>query len=59
MSKALKKLLKPDVRLDKYDNEEYTKNPLLTFQMPKVRARRHHDLLKAKASLVIYKYIYN
>lgn len=52
MSEALRKLYKPDVRLDKYENEAYTKNPLLNFRISQVRARRHHDLLKAKAASV-------
>lgn len=40
------------IKLDKYDNESYMKNPLLLFHIADVRERRHFTLLKDVARVV-------
>lgn len=52
MSKRLDRLYKPCDKIDKYDNEKYMENPLLKFNLNKIRERRHYTFLKQKAALV-------
>lgn len=41
-----------NIKLDKYDNESYLKNPLLSFNIVNVREQRHFSLLKDVARVV-------
>lgn len=41
--------------ITKYDNESYKKNPLLLFQICKIRERRHYSFLKRSAAIVSIK----
>lgn len=52
MSKRLAKLFKPCDRLDKYDDEPYTKNPLLHIRLSEIRQKRHYSYLQRKAAEV-------
>lgn len=48
-SEYLKKLIKPRRDVGQYDNESYTHNALLRFQLPRVKERRHIERLKRVA----------
>lgn len=45
-SKYISKLLKPNSNLRQYDNEAYTRNPLLRYRLPLIKDRRHIERLK-------------
>lgn len=49
MSEYLKNLHKPCDKIDKYDNEPYTKNPLLKLNMTEIRNRRRSSAFEQKA----------
>lgn len=49
MSQSLKKLHKPCDKIDKYDNEPYTKNPLLKLNMSEIRNRRRSSVFETRA----------
>lgn len=52
MSEFLKYLLKNQYRIDRYDNEAYTRNPLLKFRLSEIKERRHSEHIKRKAASV-------
>lgn len=52
MSKRLAKLFKPCDKLDKYDDEPYTRNPLLHIRLSEIRQKRHYSYLQRKAAEV-------
>lgn len=52
MSQHLKNLRAYQFSLDRYDNEAYTKNPLLTFSIGKIKQKRLYESIKRKAALV-------
>lgn len=47
-----KKMFLVDTNLTKYDNEAYTKNPLLRLHISEIRERRHYGFLKKTAAQV-------
>lgn len=47
-----KKMFLVDTNLKKYDNEAYTKNPLLRLRISEIRERRHYGFLKKTAEQV-------
>lgn len=49
MSKRTAKLFRPCDKLDKYDDEPYTRNPLLHIRLSEIRQRRHYAYLQRKA----------
>lgn len=49
MSQFLKKLHKPCDKIDKYDNEPYTKNPLLKLNMSEIRNHRRGTIFEQNA----------
>lgn len=51
-SRKLDRMYHPPSNLDRYDNEEYMKNPLLKFRLADVYERRHHMFLKYRAAEV-------
>ncbi|XP_005185418.2 dynein axonemal heavy chain 12 [Musca domestica] len=51
-TRKLERMYHPPANLDRYDNEEYMKNPLLKFHLSKVYERRHHTFLKYRAAEV-------
>lgn len=51
-SKAITTRCNAPIKLDKFDNESYLKNPLLSFHIADVRERRHFSLLKDVARVV-------
>ncbi|XP_037810078.1 dynein heavy chain 12, axonemal [Lucilia sericata] len=51
-SRKLDRMYHPPSNLDRYDNEEYMKNPLLKFRLADVYERRHHIFLKYRAAEV-------
>lgn len=52
MSEFLKYLRKNQYRIDRYDNEAYTRNPLLKFRLSEIKERRHSEHIKRKAASV-------
>lgn len=50
MSRNLKRLYRPPTDLEKYDNEEYSKNPLLKYNICEIKERRHYTFLHRKAT---------
>lgn len=54
MSDFTKYLHKKYYRIDKYDDEPYTKNPLLQFQISAIKERRHSEYIKRKAAAVSF-----
>lgn len=50
--RKLDRMHHPPANLDRYDNEEYMKNPLLKFRLADVYERRHHMFLKYRAAEV-------
>lgn len=49
-SKRLERMHRPCSDITKYDDEEYMKNPLLTFRISEVHERRHYTFLKQRAA---------
>lgn len=49
-SRKLERMHRPSSDINKYDDEEYMKNPLLTFRISEVHERRHYTFLKQRAA---------
>lgn len=52
MSDLRKYLHKKRYSDNRYDNEPYTRNPLLKFRISEIKERRHSEQIKHKAAMV-------
>lgn len=52
MSEFLKNYRKYDVKIAQYDDEVYSKNPLLNFRLRKIRKKKKFEMLKHRGELV-------
>lgn len=53
MTDLTKYFHKKRYQTNKYDNEIYTRNPLLKFKISEIKEKRHAELIKQKAALVM------
>lgn len=52
MFEHLKNIRKYDFRLDQYDNEPFSRNPLLKLRSSKVKRKKSSEIFKRREALV-------
>lgn len=52
MAEHLKNMRKFDFKIDQYDNDPYSKNPLLKFRISKIKRRKQIEAIKRRAAIV-------